>query len=93
MKRIARKEISELPIRDLLARWPDMTRAFMKLHMSCVCCPFSKFETAQDAARNYGREVDAFLRQLERCLPQGEKAERKTATTRCRRRGGVCRLF
>ena len=74
MKRSDRNAISELPIRELLSRWPDMTRAFLDMHMACMGCPFSRFGTAHDAARNYGCDVDAFLEQLAQCVPLHRKS-------------------
>lgn len=85
MKRIDKNEISELPIRELLVRWPDMARAFLKLRMSCVACPVSRFETAKDAARNYGRDLDVLLERLEQCTRHRRKPavpRTKTATAR-----------
>lgn len=85
MKRIDKNEISELPIRELLMQWPDMARAFLKLRMSCVACPVSRFETAKDAARNYGRDLDVLLERLEQCTQYRRKPavpRTKTATAR-----------
>ena len=77
MKRSDRNAISELPIRELLYRWPDIKRAFLDMHMACIGCPFSRFGTAHDAARNYGREVDTFLEQLAQCVQRRRKSTHK----------------
>ena len=67
MKPMEKRNIGDLTIRELLTRWPEMTRVFLDLRMSCVGCPISKFETVRDAARNYGRDPEIFLKLLEHC--------------------------
>jgi hybrid cluster-associated redox disulfide protein len=46
-----------LLVADVLTLSPGAARVFLDRRMACVGCPFSRFETVADAARNYG--VDA----------------------------------
>ncbi len=73
MKPMEKRNIADLTIRELLTRRPEMTRVFLDLHMSCVGCPISGFETVRDAARNYGRDPQILLKRLER----GGRARRR----------------
>lgn len=68
-----RKKISQLPIRELLAHWPQMSEIFLRWRMSCVGCPITRFETACDAALNYSCELETFLTRLELCIGRKSK--------------------
>lgn len=56
----------DLPLSELLARWPDMTPCFFERRMLCPGCPITPFHTISDACRQYGLDEDAFRNALRR---------------------------
>ncbi|GGC23217.1 hypothetical protein GCM10011363_44630 [Marivita lacus] len=54
----------DLPLDDLMARWPETIPVFIRHRMLCVECLVSPFHTVTDACGEYGLDVDRFYREL-----------------------------
>jgi hybrid cluster-associated redox disulfide protein len=55
---------ANLPVEDVMERWPATIRVFLDLRMRCVGCPIACFHTVTDAAHLHGIEQQALLRAL-----------------------------
>ncbi len=51
--------IDNLPVAEIMARWPGTIRVFIALDMHCVGCPISIFHTLAEAAAEH--QLDAKL--------------------------------
>lgn len=49
--------ISEMPVADIMQRWPQTIRVFLDWHLHCVGCPIARFHTLADSAREHGYEL------------------------------------
>jgi hybrid cluster-associated redox disulfide protein len=49
---------------DVMRVWPATIRAFLDRRMNCPGCPIACFHTVEDACREHGVDVDAFLGEL-----------------------------
>jgi len=56
----------DLPLADLMGRWPATIPVFLRHRMLCVGCLISPFHTVTDACREHGVDEDAFMAEL-RC--------------------------
>ncbi len=54
----------DLPLADLMARWPQTIPVFMREKMLCVGCLVSPFHTVVDACREYDLDEDRFVAEL-----------------------------
>lgn len=59
-----RMDDPDLPLDDLLTRWPETIAVFTRHKMLCVGCMIGPFHTVIDACAEYGLEVDAFYAEL-----------------------------
>jgi len=57
-------EDPDLPLEDLMARWPQTIAVFVRHNMLCVGCMVNPFHTVLDACAEYGLGVDAFYAEL-----------------------------
>lgn len=55
----------DLPLEDLMARWPETIPVFIRHGMMCVGCLVGPFHTVLDACAEYGLDEAAFYRELE----------------------------
>ena len=54
----------DLPLQDLMERWPETIPVFIHHRMMCVGCLVGPFHTVLDACAEYGLDVDRFYREL-----------------------------
>lgn len=54
----------DLPLEELMSRWPETITVFMRHKMLCVGCLVGPFHTVIDACAEYGLEVEAFYAEL-----------------------------
>ncbi len=54
----------DLPIEDLMSKWPETVAVFMRHKMLCVGCLVNPFHTVLDACAEYGLDVEAFYLEL-----------------------------
>jgi len=59
-----RLSVPDLPLDELMTRWPGTVRVFLRHRMLCVGCMVSPFHTITDACREYHLNEDAFLSEL-----------------------------
>ena len=54
----------DLPLNELMARWPETIAVFLRHKMLCVGCMVNPFHTVLDACEEYNLSVDAFYAEL-----------------------------
>jgi hybrid cluster-associated redox disulfide protein len=54
----------DLPLGELMARWPATVQVFLRHRMLCVGCLVNPFHTVTDACAEYHLDEDAFLGEL-----------------------------
>ena len=57
-------ESENLTVEQILDRWPETARVFLKYHMNCVGCCMDRFETLEQALANYAIPPQVFLHDL-----------------------------
>lgn len=55
---------TDMPLADLMTRWPKTIPVFVRHRMLCVGCLISPFHTVVDACAEYGLDEDAFVAEL-----------------------------
>jgi len=55
-------------IAEIMERWPKTIPVFLEKRMVCVGCHMSKFDTLEDALRNYGYLPEEFLGELNQII-------------------------
>lgn len=51
---MAKVDLSELAVIDIMLGWPETVRVFIDWQMKCVGCPIAAFHTLADAAAEHG---------------------------------------
>lgn len=54
----------DMPIEQVMRRWPATIRVFLRHGGACVGCPISQYHTAADSAREYGVSLAGLLDEL-----------------------------
>ncbi len=54
----------DMPLTDLMTRWPETVPVFMRHRMQCVGCLVSPFHTIVDACREYDLDPETFVSEL-----------------------------
>ncbi len=54
----------DMPLTDLMTRWPETVPVFMRHRMHCVGCLVSPFHTIVDACREYDLDHETFVSEL-----------------------------
>lgn len=54
----------DLPLDELMDRWPQTVSVFLQHRMLCVGCGISPFHTVTDACREYHLNQDTFIGEL-----------------------------
>jgi hybrid cluster-associated redox disulfide protein len=55
----------DLPLDELMTRWPATVPVFMRHGMLCVGCPIGPFHTVVEACEEYGLDEEGFREELE----------------------------
>lgn len=70
----------DLPVADVLERWPAAMRLFLDHGMACLGCPFNTFDSLGEALAIHHISTAAFVDGLQKvsdlggyALPQGEQ--------------------
>lgn len=58
------RELGEMEISEVLARWPETARVFHEHEMACVGCVVAPFYTITDAANVYRLSPADFIAEL-----------------------------
>lgn len=56
---------ADIPVMEVVQRWPETISVFLKYHTACVGCSMAVFETLGSAARIYHLPLQQFLIDLE----------------------------
>jgi hybrid cluster-associated redox disulfide protein len=59
-----RPDDPDLPLANLMTRWPQTVPVFVRHRMLCVGCLVSPFHTVMDACAEYGLDEEDFLAEL-----------------------------
>ncbi len=59
------EQASRLTVEEVVARWPQVMRVFMRYRMACVGCDLAVFETLAEAVAAYGLSLEQFLAELQ----------------------------
>lgn len=54
----------DMPLADLMTRWPSTIPVFVRRRMLCVGCLVSPFHTVGDACAEYGLDEAEFMAEL-----------------------------
>jgi len=54
----------DLPLADIMRRWPETVTVFIAHKMLCVGCVIGPFHSIDDACAEYGIDPDALLAEL-----------------------------
>ncbi len=54
----------DLPLDELMDRWPQTVSVFLQHRMLCVGCMISPFHTVTDACREYHLNQESFVSEL-----------------------------
>ncbi|MHA6325098.1 DUF1858 domain-containing protein [Roseivivax sp. CAU 1753] len=71
MPRPDRLDDPDLPVSDLMARWPQASVVFLRHDMLCVGCLIGPFHTVSDACFEYRLDRDAFVAELRGAIDRG----------------------
>ncbi len=58
----------DLPLSDLIERWPAAGAVFLSQRMLCFGCPIAPFHTVIDACLEYRLDEDEFRSRLRRAV-------------------------
>lgn len=58
----------DMPLAELMTRWPQTVPVFMRHRMLCVGCLISPFHTRLDACTEYHLNEDDFIAELRRAI-------------------------
>lgn len=63
MKKIALLT-TELPVDDVMRRWPTTIRVFIDFNMNCVGCPIATFHSVEEACHEHSLDLSIFFQSL-----------------------------
>lgn len=69
------RELGEMEISEVLARWPETARVFHEHEMACVGCVVAPFYTITDAANVYGIPPADFIAALAEVIKESEQEQ------------------
>lgn len=61
----------DLPLGDMMDRWPQTVPVFLRHRMLCVGCLVNPFHTIDDACAEYGLDRRAFAAELAAAVTEG----------------------
>ena len=56
---------SDITIKELLDRYPQLLQLFMDLGLLCIGCPVEAFHTLADVAREYHLDLNQLLQRID----------------------------
>jgi len=60
--------LSDITVKELLDRYPQLLKSFMALGLLCPGCPTEAFHSLKDVAREYHLDLNQLCLQLERAI-------------------------
>ena len=64
---------ANLTVAEVMDRWPQTIKFFLRYRMACVGCAIAPFETLAEVAAIYGLDLNRFLSELEQIIDQEEE--------------------
>lgn len=61
-------DATDIPLSELMTRWPQTIPVFFKYKMLCVGCMVSSFHTVEDACREHGVDDAVFRADLHKSM-------------------------
>ncbi|SHF21581.1 hybrid cluster protein-associated redox disulfide domain-containing protein [Litoreibacter ascidiaceicola] len=61
----------DLPLQDLMSRWPQTIEVFLRHKMLCVGCMITPFHAVIDACIEYHLDYDTFIDELRAVIETG----------------------
>ncbi|TDT77050.1 hybrid cluster-associated redox disulfide protein [Litoreibacter halocynthiae] len=61
----------DLPLQDLMSRWPQTIEVFLRHKMLCVGCMIAPFHAVMDACIEYHLDYDTFIDELRAVIETG----------------------
>ncbi len=65
---------SDIPVDEIMRRWPATIRVMMRHRFHCVGCPIGPFHTVSDACAAHGTDEEVFRSDLLQAIEIGEGA-------------------
>jgi len=66
---------SDLTVKELLDRHPQLLQTFIELGLLCIGCPTEEFHKLADVAREYGFDQNQLLHRLENAIEHSRVRE------------------
>ena len=60
----------EMPIGEVVARFPETIHVFMQHGLACVGCAVAQFENVRQGAETHGIDVEALMKDLNAAVLQ-----------------------
>jgi len=60
----------DMPIADIVQRFPQTVRVFLRHGLMCVGCAAARFENLEQGATAHGIDVDALVKDLNDSVPE-----------------------
>ena len=54
----------DMPVDEIMRRWPSTIAVMIRHHMLCVGCPIGPFHTVTDACAEHGVDERLFVQEL-----------------------------
>ncbi|GEM_PF-961249 len=70
---------SDITVKELLDRYPQLLQLFIDLGLLCPGCPAEAFHTLPDVAREYQLDWNEFIRRIDRFLEAQKYRENGSA--------------
>ncbi|MDO8360814.1 MAG: DUF1858 domain-containing protein [Devosia sp.] len=89
---MARAALIDLPVGEIMTRWPSTIGVFIDLELHCIGCPISPFHTLVEAADEHGLGADELTAAVEGEIARSEATDspvsgrRRSAAIGARRR-------
>jgi hybrid cluster-associated redox disulfide protein len=64
----ASKPTGDMPVAEVLERWPETVPVFQVFKMACVGCAMAPFDTMADAARIYELDLSLLMEAVNQSL-------------------------
>jgi len=65
------ENLDDLPVRDIMRRWPATIRVFIAFRTHCVGCPIGDFHTIADTSLEHGLVLSDFRDAIEAAVAGG----------------------
>jgi hybrid cluster-associated redox disulfide protein len=65
----------DMPVDEIMRRWPATIRVFMHKRMLCVGCPIGTFHTVTEVCEEHALEETSFVAELRAAINGGEILE------------------